>query len=119
MNVKTHSAALNGTLKAEGKKAMKDQPAASRKIAKPKSPVAKPKKAVAPKKTSKPKQKVVRRSFTMPESEYIVITTLKKQLISAGIIVKKSDLLRAGIKELSKLSHIDLNKKMSKLYLNV
>lgn len=70
-------------------------------------------------KKRKPRQKVVRHHFTMPESEYNMIAILQKKLTAAGIAVKKNDLLRAGIKKLSELSQADLNKKLSKLYLNI
>lgn len=50
------------------------------------------------------KQKVVRDSFTMPKVEYEEIAMLKARCISAGTSVKKSELLRAGIFALSKLS---------------
>jgi hypothetical protein len=70
-------------------------------------------------KKRKPRQKVIRRRFTMPESEYGMIAILQKKLIAAGVAVKKNDLLRAGIKKLSELSQTNLNKKLSKLYLNI
>jgi hypothetical protein len=130
MKVKPRKAAPIEPLKTEKKKVSNIQPAASGKIAKPHQRVAKllgtPAKKIAdaakkstPKKSKKAKQKVVRHSFKIPEEEYGMIAALKKKLIAAGIAVKKSDLLRAGIKELSRLSSADLNKKLSKLYLHV
>ena len=43
------------------------------------------------------KEKVVRDSFTMPKSDYEKITVLKKKCLDAGVSVKKSELLRAGL----------------------
>lgn len=49
------------------------------------------------KKESAKKEKVVRDSFTMPKADYEKIATLKKKCLDAGITVKKSELLRAGL----------------------
>ncbi|MFP6562587.1 hypothetical protein WJ542_30430 [Paraburkholderia sp. B3] len=49
------------------------------------------------KKESVKKEKVVRDSFTMPKADYEKIATLKKKCLDAGITVKKSELLRAGL----------------------
>ncbi|CAN7544741.1 hypothetical protein LJR230_003751 [Trinickia sp. LjRoot230] len=43
------------------------------------------------------KEKVVRDSFTMPKREYETIAKLKQKCLDAGIAVKKSELLRAGL----------------------
>jgi hypothetical protein len=43
------------------------------------------------------KEKVVRDSFTMPKSDYEKIATLKQKCLDAGVSVKKSELLRAGL----------------------
>ena len=48
------------------------------------------------------KSKLVRDSFTMPESEYVVLGDVKRACINAGVEVKKSQLLRIGIYLLSK-----------------
>ncbi|SCK12649.1 hypothetical protein [Vogesella sp. LIG4] len=45
----------------------------------------------------KKKTKVVRDSFTMPKSDYDKIAELKKKSLDAGINIKKSELLRAGL----------------------
>ena len=54
---------------------------------------------VAPEEKSKraKKEKVVRDSFTMPKSDYAKIANLKETCLEAGISVKKSELLRAGL----------------------
>ncbi len=54
------------------------------------------------------KQKVVRDSFTMPKPEYEHIARLKLQCINAGMAVKKSELLRAGLLALGRLNSADL-----------
>ncbi|BCZ78194.1 hypothetical protein PTKU64_18690 [Paraburkholderia terrae] len=45
----------------------------------------------------KEKEKVVRDSFTMPKSDYAKIAELKQRCLDAGLSVKKSELLRAGL----------------------
>lgn len=58
----------------------------------------------APKKEKQKKIKMVRDSFTMPEDDYAKIAELKKKCLKAGIHIKKSELLRAGLTYLTKLS---------------
>jgi len=43
------------------------------------------------------KDKVVRDSFTMPKSDYEKLAALKQKCLDAGVSVKKSELLRAGL----------------------
>ncbi|MFM0739581.1 hypothetical protein PQQ51_20255 [Paraburkholderia xenovorans] len=43
------------------------------------------------------KEKVVRDSFTMPKSDYDKIAALKQKCLAAGVSVKKSEILRAGL----------------------
>ncbi|RAR59877.1 hypothetical protein C7401_1106 [Paraburkholderia unamae] len=43
------------------------------------------------------KDKVVRDSFTMPKADYDRIASLKQKCLEAGVSVKKSELLRAGL----------------------
>jgi hypothetical protein len=50
-----------------------------------------------------PKLKLVRDSFTMPKVEYTAIDVLKQRAAKLARPVKKSELLRAGIKILSAL----------------
>lgn len=50
------------------------------------------------------KVKLVRDSFTMPETEYAVIALLKKRCLKAGVSAKKSEILRAAVAGLAKLS---------------
>ncbi len=64
-----------------------------------------------PSKADKPKKiKMVRDSFTMPENDYAQLAELKKKCLRAGVHVKKSELLRAGLLSLSKLSDAALIK---------
>lgn len=59
-------------------------------------------------KKSGSKLKVVRDSFTMPQSEYEKIGELKQLCLKSGMHVKKSELLRAGLNALGKLSAVQL-----------
>jgi hypothetical protein len=53
---------------------------------------------------SKPKKpKLMRDSFTVPKDEYAAIDALKLRSAQQGHVVKKSELLRAGLKLLSGL----------------
>jgi hypothetical protein len=89
--------------------------------AKPKA-VAKSKPAVSKKenkkedKKSKPeKVKMERDSFTMPKDEYAAIGLLKSRMNALGHPVKKSELLRAGIKLLAAMSDNTLKLTMEKI----
>lgn len=50
------------------------------------------------------KIKMVRDSFSMPETDYSQFAILKRKCLLAGVPVKKSELLRAGLICLSKLT---------------
>lgn len=66
---------------------------------------AKPVTVVAEAKPSKAKKpKLVRDSFTIPKTEYTVLDELKLRAVKLAHPVKKSELLRAGIKALNGLS---------------
>jgi hypothetical protein len=58
-------------------------------------------KAIKVEKTKKPK--LVRESFTIPKIEYVVLEALKQRAAQLMRPVKKSELLRAAIKELAAL----------------
>ncbi len=60
------------------------------------------------KKDKSKKIKMIRDSYTMPESDYTKLAVLKKRCLEAGIHVKKSELVRAGIIRLSKLTNAAL-----------
>jgi len=55
----------------------------------------------------------VRDSFTIPKDEYVVIDLLKVRAGKLGQSVKKSELLRAGIKALAALSDIQFKVALS------
>lgn len=61
---------------------------------------------MASKNSSKP-NKLVRDSFTIPKVEYATIDALKTRAIGMGSSVKKSELLRAGLMVLKRLSDGD------------
>lgn len=72
-------------------------------VAKPAA--AKPVAAKPTKVEAKPKKpKLVRDSFTIPKDEYAVIETLKQRSTALAQPVKKSELLRAGLKVLAAMS---------------
>jgi hypothetical protein len=66
-------------------------------------------KPVKPAKPAKIRRaKLVRDSFTMPEAEHAVIAGLKKRCLTLGVAAKKSEILRAALAVLSRLSDADL-----------
>jgi hypothetical protein len=81
--------AVRTTVKAPVKAAVKSLP-------KPKVKAAKPVKEKKP--------KLVRDSFTIPKDEYAVLENLKQRAGQLSTQIKKSELLRAGIKALAALS---------------
>lgn len=69
-------------------------------------------------KIEKPKSekvKMERDSFTMPKDEYAQIAVLKTRLTTLGQPVKKSELLRAGIKLLAAMSDNTLKTTLAKI----
>lgn len=78
------------------------QPLAKTVLKAPAKPVAKPvlkAKAEKPAKAKKPK--LVRDSFTIPKAEYAVLDELKQRAAKLAHAVKKSELIRAGVKALA------------------
>ncbi len=74
----------------------------------------------APKPTEKKskknhKNKVVRDSFTMPQDEYQKISEIKEICLKAGLPVKKSEVLRAGLKALGELNAAQLKRALAGL----
>ena len=59
---------------------------------------------VVPGKAKVKKDVLVRDSFTMPQSEYQVLSLVKKACLQAGIEIKKSELLRIAVVQLAGLS---------------
>jgi hypothetical protein len=88
---------------------------APRKAAAPKSTVAKPEKKAKKEKKNEGKIKVVRDSFTMPQADYDIIAEIKQKALKAGLHVKKSELLRAGLQVLAKLTAAQLKQSIANL----
>ena len=74
----------------------------------PVAPPAAPAVASAPIDTKPKKSKLVRDSFTVPKDEYAAIDALKLRAAQQGHMVKKSELLRAGLKLLAGLDEQQL-----------
>ena len=58
-------------------------------------------KSAAAKPAKDKKIKMVRDSFTIPKAEYLVLEALKQRAIKLGAPIKKTELIRAGIKALA------------------
>jgi len=105
------------TQKPATKKATTAKPAAKKPVVKKAAvkpvttQVTKPIKVAKPAKVKKPK--LVRDSFTIPKDEYVVIDALKVRAGKLGQAVKKSELLRAGVKALAGMSDIQFKAAMS------
>lgn len=54
--------------------------------------------------------KLVRDSFTIPETDYALFATLKQRALTAGVEVKKSEILRAAVAVLAELDDAELVK---------
>lgn len=72
-------------------------------------------KAAAKKPKKEHKEKVVRDSFTMPQSEYQKIAEIKEACLKAGLPVKKSEVLRAGLKALGEMNAAQLKRALAGL----
>lgn len=94
-----------------GKPVAKKPPAANAGKPKPAAPPAKP---IVARQDSGPKKvgkvKVIRDSVTMPLEDYERIGALKQKCLAMGIAIKKSELLRAGLITLQRLSDEDLKR---------
>lgn len=53
------------------------------------------------------KLKVVRDSFTMPQTDYELITALKNRSLNSGVQTTKSEILRAGLLALNQMTEAD------------
>jgi hypothetical protein len=74
-------------------------------------PVAAPAPVAPAEKLEKPKKpKLVRDSFTIPKLEYAVIDELKLRSTKLGRNIKKSELLRAGLKAIAAMADAELQK---------
>ena len=98
-------------INAPAKKPLMKKAAALAKTATPAKPTVK-----TPKISKKEhKVKVVRDSFTMPQNEYQKIAEIKGICLKAKMHVKKSEVLRAGLKLLSGLGIAQLKREMAGL----
>lgn len=70
-------------------------------------------KAEAKKTKKERKEKVVRDSFTMPQGEYRKIAEIKEASLKAGLPVKKSEVLRAGLKALCAMNAAQLKRALA------
>ncbi len=93
--------------------AVAKKPASPKKIVKPVSVnIEIPEKIL---KKDKPRKiKMIRDSFSLPENDYAKLTELKKRCLQAGVQVKKSELIRAGLLSLSRLNDAALIKLFNK-----
>lgn len=78
-------------------------PAATTKAVVAKPAIKTPAKPVAAKPVKEKKLKMVRDSFTMPKPEYAVLDVLKLRAAKLAMPIKKTELIRAGIKALAAL----------------
>lgn len=105
--------------KPQASKAVTSKPIAAKpSAAKPTTKISvskKTEKAVKPVKEKMPKLKMERDSFTMPKVEYAQLYVLKERLIKLGQPAKKSELLRAGIMQLTAMTDAALKAAMSKV----
>lgn len=97
---------------------------AVKKMAMPATAIAKasskPSGKIAPRQAAKKskkdhKKKVVRDSFTMPQNEYSKIAEIKAICLKAKMHIKKSEVLRAGLKLLAELSAPQLKRALGSL----
>ena len=112
--VKTASKRPKPTAKSAERPAKVATPAAVRAAipAKPATPETRAKPRTAAKKPAAtqpaPEAKVVRDGFTMPQVDYDLLKALKAQCLAAGVEVRKSELLRAGVQALAALTVANL-----------
>lgn len=109
---KAKSKAVNAHVKPQPVKVKTPTPKAEPKTVKPKTkaPSAAPAKPVKEKKV-----KVVRDSFTLPKTELLQITAMKKRALALGVDVKKSELIRAGLQALSSLADAPFKKALASI----
>jgi hypothetical protein len=119
---KTSSANVSKAVAAKPVAKTKAKPAAAKSVGKALAASTTPK--AAPKKVEKvakvakektPKLKMERDSFTMPKAEYAQLYVLKERLIKLGQPSKKSELLRAGIMQLTAMTDAALKAAMAKV----
>jgi|JI10StandDraft_1071094.scaffolds.fasta_scaffold163252_1 hypothetical protein len=82
-----------------------EKPATKLEVAQPEAakPAAAASEAPAKAKKDGKKPKLVRDSFTLPETDYALFASMKARCLAKGVEVKKSELLRAALRQLSGL----------------
>jgi len=82
-----------------------EKPATKVEVAQPEAakPAAAASEAPAKAKKDGKKPKLVRDSFTLPETDYALFASMKARCLAKGVEVKKSELLRAALRQLSGL----------------
>ncbi|MEN9456300.1 MAG: hypothetical protein RL210_1819 [Pseudomonadota bacterium] len=82
-----------------------EKPATKVEVAQPEAakPAAAAGEAPAKAKKDGKKPKLVRDSFTLPETDYALFASMKARCLAKGVEVKKSELLRAALRQLSGL----------------
>lgn len=78
------------------------KPATNKAVAMPKLVAKKPKK--------EPKEKIVHDCFSMPKTEHRKIAEIKEACLKDGLHVKKSEVLRAGLKVLGEMNEAQLKR---------
>jgi hypothetical protein len=111
--VKTSPAAVQAVKKISPAPAVKKASSAPAVAVKAAAEAVKAEKVVKVKVAKKPK--VVRDSFTMPQSEYLKIAEIKELCLKAGLQVKKSEVLRAGVIALCAMNEAQLTRTLSAL----
>jgi len=106
LTAKTGAASRKAPVRRAAAPVTKAKAPAAKKAISPALPVKKqaltPVSATSSEKTAKAKKpKLVRDSFTIPRAEYVVLDELKQRAAGLTQPVKKSELLRAGIKALA------------------
>lgn len=84
-------------------------------VAKPAPVAAAASEAPAKHKKDGKKAKLIRDSFTLPENDYVLFAAMKARCLARGIEVKKSELLRAALRQLSGLDDAMLVAVMSQI----
>lgn len=117
-SVKTNKAATEKQTAKPAAKTATPKPAAIKPASKKPTAKAAPNKVEKVAKVEKekiPKLKMERDSFTMPKAEYAQLYVLKERLIKLGQPSKKSELLRAGIMQLTAMTDAALKAALGKV----
>lgn len=91
-------------------KPVKKAPVAAKEKVAETAKVEKTEKAPKVKKQAPKKPKLVRDSFTIPETDYALFASIKQRALTAGIEVRKGEILRAAVVTLAKLDDAELAK---------